>query len=223
MALTIAIDGPVGAGKSAVARRLAAALGILHLDTGAMYRAVGLKALRAQIDPRDTEAVEALLAQTTISVSLADGRQLTRLDGEDVTGLIRTEEVSAYASAVSTVPAVRSHMVALQQRLASQSDMVLDGRDIGTRVLPNATFKFFLTAKPEARAERRYMELKAKKQTTSYEQVLADLLARDKQDCERAVDPLRPAQDARMVDTTSLNEDEVVSLLFNAVRKDTDG
>jgi len=218
MALTIAIDGPVGAGKSTIAHGLAEALGILHLDTGAMYRALGLKALREGVNPRDPMAAEALSEQTEISVSLSGGAQRTFLDGEDVTALIRAPEVSAAASAVSTAEGVRRRMVALQRQSVAQVDAVLDGRDIGTRVLPDATFKFYLNASPEVRAKRRFDELRAKGERCAYEDVLADLLARDTQDMGRAVDPLRRAKDAREIDTTRLSEREVLELLLKIVR-----
>ncbi len=218
MALTIAIDGPVGAGKSTIAHGLAEALGILHLDTGAMYRALGLKALREGVNPHDPMAAEALSEQTEISVSLSGGAQRTFLDGEDVTALIRTPEVSAAASAVSTAEGVRRRMVALQRQSVAQVDAVLDGRDIGTRVLPDATFKFYLNASPEVRAKRRFDELRAKGERCAYEDVLADLLARDTQDMGRTVDPLRRAKDALEIDTTHLPEREVLELLLKIVR-----
>lgn len=218
MSLRIAIDGPVGAGKSSIAKGLAEALGILHLDTGAMYRAFGLKALREGIDPQDDQAVAALIGRAEVDVTLADGAQRTLLDGEDVSDLLRTQEVSAAASAVSKNAALRAHMVALQQRLASQADMVLEGRDIGTRVLPDATYKFFLVATPEARAKRRYDQDRAAGKDASYEQVLADLIARDKQDSERAVDPLRRAEDAIEIDTTQIDQDATLALLLKIIR-----
>jgi cytidylate kinase len=220
MPLTIAIDGPGGAGKSTIAKALAEALGILHLDTGAMYRALGLKALRAGIDPQDAAAVEALCAQTEIAVALGETGQRTLLDGEDVTLLIRTPAVSAAASAASKAGGVRARMVALQQAYAQTADMVLDGRDIGTRVLPNATHKFFLIASPQVRARRRYDELRAKGVDCDYEQVLSEMIARDRQDSERAVDPLRRAADAIQIDTTQLSAAEVLAALLRAIGKE---
>ncbi|MDR0928667.1 MAG: (d)CMP kinase [Oscillospiraceae bacterium] len=215
--LTIAIDGPGGAGKSTIAKALAEALGILHLDTGAMYRALGLKALRAGVDPQDASAAEALCAETDIAVALGETGQCTLLDGEDVTALIRTPAVSAAASAVSKAGGVRARMVALQQAYAQKADMVLDGRDIGTRVLPNATHKFFLNASSEVRARRRYDELRAKGVDCAYEQVLAEMIARDRQDSERAVDPLRCAADATEIDTTLLSAADVLAALLRAI------
>ncbi len=221
MALIIAIDGPVGAGKSVIARKLATALGIAYLDTGATYRALGLKAIRLRIDPYDTVAVESLADQTVVSVHHVNGIQHTFLDCEDVSGLIRTPEVSAAASAISMAGGVRGHMAALQRQYAAETDMVLDGRDIGTRVLPNATYKFFLNAKPEERARRRFEELKTKGANPNYASVLSDLLARDKQDSERANDPLRKAEDAVEIDTTSLSEEAVLNKLIEIVKAES--
>ncbi len=220
MALTIAIDGPVGAGKSSNAKALARALGILYLDTGAMYRALGLKALREGVDPLDEHAAEELSDRTHIDVRLESGEQHTFLDGEDVTDFIRTPEVSAAASAISKAWGVRWHMVRLQQQYARSSDMVLDGRDIGTRVLPNATFKFFLTASAEERAQRRFAELSARGAVCTYEEVLHDLIARDKQDSERPVDPLRRAEDAYEIDTTGISPEDVLQILMSIIKGD---
>lgn len=217
MALTIAIDGPVGAGKSTIAKRLADRLGILHLDTGAMYRALGLKALREGVDPHDAQAAEALCARTEIGVEYADGAQRTLLDGEDVTGAIRTSEVSAAASAVSKAPGVRRHMVALQQAFARTQSMVLDGRDIGTTVLPGATHKFFLSGDPQVRARRRHEENLRRGMQSSYEDVLRELVVRDRQDSERAADPMRVAEDAIVVVTTDMDEQEVLTAILSRI------
>lgn len=219
MALTIAIDGPVGAGKSTIASMLAHSLGILHLDTGAMYRALALKALREDVDPRDAGAAEALCARTDIRVGLNNGGQRTFLDGEDVTGLIRTPEVSAAASAISLAAGVRRDMVLRQRRCAQQADMVVDGRDIGTRVLPDAAFKFFLTASPEIRARRRYDELRAHGVACDYAQVLRELIARDRQDTTRAVDPLRRAEDALEIDSSGMTQEQVVQTMLRVVKE----
>ena len=215
--LNLAMDGPVGAGKSSIADAVAARLGILHLDTGAMYRAVGLAALRAGVELSDERAVEALCAKAVLDVRHAADGQHTLLDGEDVTGLIRTEEVSMAASTVARYAGVRRAMVALQRSLAARQDMLLDGRDIGTRVLPDATVKIYLTASAEARARRRYLELARKGAEDTYEQVLADLRRRDEQDMHRAVDPLRPAEDALVVDTTDMTFDQVVEAILRIV------
>lgn len=220
MALTIALDGPGGAGKSTIARLLADALGILYLDTGAMYRALALKALREGIDPLDAPAAEALVARTDIAVALEGGAQRTCLDGEDVTAAVRAQQVGDAASAISKSAGVRAAMVALQQHYASQADMVLDGRDIGTRVLPGATHKFYLTATPATRARRRHAELAAKGVEIPYEQVYRELMARDAQDMGRDVDPLRPAKDAHIIDTEPLDTQGVVAALLKIIQGD---
>lgn len=218
MPLNIAMDGPVGAGKSTVADAVAKKLGILHLDTGAMYRAVGLSALRKNLNLQDEEAVTVLCNQLNIRVRYTDEGQQTLVEDEDVSGMIRTPEVSMAASCVSRFGGVRKRMVALQQKLASETDMLLDGRDIGTKVLPDATVKIYLTASAEERARRRFDELRLKGVEDSFEQVLAELKQRDEQDMNRAVDPLRQAEDAIMVDSTTLSFDEVVETILNIVR-----
>lgn len=219
MPLNLAIDGPVGAGKSSIASEVARHLGILHLDTGAMYRAVGYQALREGIDLGDEDAVTALCGRIRLTVRHAQDGQHTLVDGEDVTGKIRTEEVSMAASTVAKYAGVREAMVALQRHLASETAMLLDGRDIGTRVLPEATVKIFLTASAEERARRRYAELARKGAPDTYEQVLDDLRRRDRQDMNRAVDPLRPAADAVTVDTTDMTFDQVVETILEIVKE----
>ena len=213
MPLTIALDGPVGAGKSTVADETAKRLGILHLDTGAMYRTVGLWALKQGIDLADEEGVTAMAERLRLSVRYAEGKQHTLVEGEDVTGSIRTPEVSMAASTVARYQGVRKAMVALQQKLADEQPMLVDGRDIGFRVLPNATLKVFLTATAEERARRRYLELQKKGLPDTYEQVLSELRKRDDQDMHRAVDPLQVAPGARVLDSTHLNMNEVVETL----------
>lgn len=217
MPLNLALDGPVGAGKSTVADAVASRLGILHLDTGAMYRAVGLAALRAGVNLEDEAQVDALCKRINLDVRYAADGQHTLLDGEDVTGLIRTERVSMAASTVAKYAPVRAAMVALQQALAARQNMLLDGRDIGTRVLPNATVKIYLTASAEARAMRRYAELQKRGVKADYAQVLADLRKRDEQDMNRRVDPLRAAEDAVVVDTTHMTFDESVEAILRVV------
>ena len=219
MPLTIALDGPVGAGKSSVAEETARRLGILHLDTGAMYRAMGLQTLRLGIDLTDEEAVSRMAEGLRVDVRYAQGAQQTLVEGEDVSGLIRTPEVSMAASTVARYARVRQVMVDLQRRLASEQSMLVDGRDIGTRVLPQASLKVFLTASAEERARRRFLELQAKGLPDTYEQVLEELKKRDDQDMHRAVDPLRPAEDARMLDSTSLSFEEVVDTLVAWARE----
>lgn len=219
MPLNIAIDGPVGAGKSTIASAVAKALGILHLDTGAMYRAIGLTAIRKGIDLQDEEAVTALCGEIDLKVQYGENGQITMVDGEDVTGQLRTEDVSMAASTVSRYAGVRKAMVAIQQKLARETDMLLDGRDIGTVVLPKATAKIFLTATAEERAMRRYLELQKKGTGDTYEQVLEDLKRRDDQDMNRKVDPLRCADDAVNLDTTHMSFDEVVEAILNIVKE----
>ena len=221
MPINIALDGPVGAGKSTIADAVASRLGILHLDTGAMYRAIGLAALRAGISPSDEDAVTALCGRVDVGVAHQPDGQHTLLDGEDVTGLIRTEEVSMAASTVAKFAGVRRAMVAVQQRLAATTDMLVDGRDIGLRVLPDAPVKIFLTASSEERARRRWQEMLDKGQEADYAEVLAALRERDAQDMGRAVDPLRCAEDAVTVDTTNLSFDESVETILRVIRERT--
>ena len=213
MRLNIAIDGPVGAGKSSVADAVAKRLGILHLDTGAMYRALGLTALRREIDPGDEEKIVDLCRNLKISVRHEADGQHTLVEGEDVTGMIRTPEVSMAASAVSRYAEVRREMVRIQQQLAAETDMLVDGRDICTTVLPNATAKIFLTAAPEERARRRWLEMKEKGQEEPFETVLEAVISRDRQDMNRPVEPLRQAPDAELVDSTRLTFDETVEAI----------
>lgn len=217
MPMNIAVDGPVGAGKSSIADQVAQRLNILHLDTGAMYRAVGLDMLRRGIDPQDEAAVSAVCAETDVRVRYQDGEQRTLLGGEDVTGLIRTGEVSAAASAVARWPAVRRHMVRAQRELAKSADMLIDGRDIGTNVLTDAPVKIYLTASPEERARRRYRQQVEKGDMTPYEQVLSALNARDEQDMHRKADPLRQAEDAVLVDSTRMTPEQVVDAIVAIV------
>lgn len=221
--LNIAMDGPVGAGKSSIADAVAKRLDILHLDTGAMYRAVGLTALEKQVDVSDEQAVTALCETLRIAVRHGEDGQHTLVDGRDVTGMIRTPEVSMAASTVAKYQGVRTAMVALQRRLAAETPMLVDGRDICTRVLPDARVKIFLTASAEERARRRYLEMTMKGMTADYETVLRELRARDAQDMNRAVDPLRPAEDAVTVDTTSMSFEEVVTEILRIVAEKTDG
>ena len=221
MPLNIAMDGPVGAGKSSIAAEVAKRLGILHLDTGAMYRAIGLTALRRGVDVADEAAAVALSKELEISVAHEADGQHTFVNGEDVTGLIRTPEVSMATSTVSKHLGVRQGMVALQQKLAAQTPMLVDGRDICIRVLPNATVKIYLTASAEERARRRWLEMQQKGAPDTYEQVLEDLKKRDAQDMNREVDPLRPAEDAVIVDSTELNFEQVVEAILAIVKEKT--
>lgn len=219
MRLNVAIDGPVGAGKSTVADAVAARLGILHLDTGAMYRALGLTALRRGIDTRDEQAIVDLCLALDVSVSHGADGQHTFVGGEDVTGLIRTPEVSMAASTVSRYAEVRRAMVRLQQKLAAETDMLLDGRDICTTVLPNATAKVYLTADAEERARRRFLEMQQKGMPDTFEEVLQAVKDRDHQDMNREVEPLRRAEDAVLVDSTNLTFEETVAKILDIVEE----
>lgn len=219
--LTIAVDGPVGAGKSTVSDEVAARLGILHLDTGAMYRAAGLAVSRKGIDGNHEDAVTAAVAQADISVRYEDGKQVTLLDGEDVSLAIRTQEAGAMASSVSRFPGVRKQMVFLQQQMAKTTPMLLDGRDIGTVVLRDAPVKIYLTAAPEARAMRRLKQLEEKGEKADFAAILAEVNARDLQDMNRETDPLRQAEDAVLVDSSDLSFEETVDAILRIVEEKT--
>ncbi len=221
--LTIAIDGPVGAGKSTVSDIVAQRLGILHLDTGAMYRAVGLCALENGVNVKDEAAVCALFAdgKNRVDVRYENGKQTTLLGSRDVSSLIRTPEVGMAASDVSTLKEVRRMLVKRQQELARQQPMLLDGRDIGTVVLPDASVKIFLTASPEARARRRLLQLKEAGQAAEYGAILRQVNERDYQDTHREHDPLRQAEDAVVVDSSALTFDETVQTILSLVEART--
>ena len=213
--ISVAIDGPAGAGKSTLARRLAADFGYIYVDTGAMFRTIGLYALRAGKEPKDNEAVDALLPNITLEFAFIEGEQHIYLNGEDVSTAIRTEEVGMAASAVGANPAVRAFLLEMQRDMAKTQNILMDGRDIGTVVLPNATVKIFLTASPEARATRRWKEYQQKGIDTPYEDVLADVKQRDYQDTHRAAAPLKQADDAVLLDTSELNFEQS----FEAMKK----
>ena len=213
----IAIDGPSGAGKSTLARILAAELHYIYVDTGALYRAIGLHVLRRGIDPKSETHVTAALDGLQIHLGYVGGEQRVWLTGEDVSGLIRTPEVSMAASAVSAHPPVRSFLLSLQRKIAAENDVIMDGRDIGTVVLPHADLKIFLSASAEDRAQRRYEELLQKGQTVTYDDVLRDMQARDTADATRAAAPLRAADDAVRVDTTGNTLEQSIALLKSLV------
>ena len=215
--ISVAIDGPAGAGKSTLARRLAADFGYIYVDTGAMFRTIGLYALRAGKDPKDNEAVDALLPNITLEFAFIEGEQHIYLNGEDVSTAIRTEEVGMAASAVGANPAVRAFLLEMQRDMAKMQNILMDGRDIGTVVLPNATVKIFLTASAEARAERRRKELEEKGQPADFATVLADIEQRDYQDTHRAIAPLKQADDAILVDTSDIGFDESFELLKRTI------
>lgn len=219
--LTIAIDGPSGAGKSTIADVVCEKLNILHLDTGAMYRAVGLCALELGIDPTDEAAVARMCEEgkVLVDVKYHDGKQQTLLNGTDVSSRIRTQEVGSAASAVSRYVPVRSMLVKRQQEMAAAQPMLLDGRDIGTVVLPDATVKIFLTASAEERARRRLLQLQEKGEQATFEEVLAEVNARDLQDTTRDLTPLRQADDAILVDSSAYTFDQTVQAILDLVEE----
>lgn len=217
---SIAIDGPSGAGKSSLARRAAASLGFIYVDTGAIYRTVGLACYRAGIDCKDAEAVGEILPRLNIQMRFnAAGEQRMYLDEEDVSSRIRMPEISICASDVSTLPVVRSFLLDMQRRMARDNNVIMDGRDIGTVVLPNADLKIFMTASSAARAQRRLLELQAKGVRANFEDVFRDIEYRDKQDSTRAAAPMRSADDAVVLDTTNLNLEESYRLLCRTINE----
>ena len=217
--VSIAIDGPAGAGKSTLARKTAETFGYIYVDTGAIYRTVGLAARRAGVASKDAEGVTALLSGLDIELRHNEnGEQRMYLMGEDVSDQIRTPEISIYASDVSAMPSVRAYLLEMQRKLAREHSVVMDGRDIGTVVLPNADLKVFLTASAEARAGRRLLELRDKGIQTSFEEVLRDIRYRDENDSRRAAAPLRAAEDAVLLDTTDLSLSESVEAMLELVR-----
>ncbi len=218
MSINIAIDGPSGAGKSTLARRLAAKLGFIYVDTGALYRAIALSMLRRNADTE--EQIIGSLPELNVTLKYIDGEQHVFANGEDVSSLIRTPEVTMKASSVSAIPEVRKFLFDLQQTLAKEHSVVMDGRDIGTVVLPHADVKIFLTASPEKRAMRRWLEMQEKKIVgQTYEEVLADVIRRDEQDMNREIAPLKQAEDAILVDTSELNLEESEQLLLKVCKE----
>ena len=216
----IAIDGPSGSGKSTLAKGAAKALNIMYLDTGAMYRTCALCSIKTGVDTKDEEAVKKMLGSMKLEIKFHDGVQHMILNGEDVTGSIRTEEVSKAASNISTWPFVRTAMVEMQRKIAADQSFVVDGRDIGSVVLPNAKYKFFLTASAEARAKRRFLELTQKGDNNqTYEDVLKDIIWRDKQDSERAASPLVKVDDAVEIDTSDIGIEETLDLLLSYIKE----
>jgi cytidylate kinase len=207
--MIVAIDGPAGAGKSTIARHLARHFGLLNLETGAMYRAFALKALRADVPLDETTTLEELAAETSIRLESGDGENRVLVDGEDVTGLVRNPAVTDAASRVSVHPAIRAWMVRLQQQLGAEGGVVMEGRDIGTVVFPHAEVKIFLDAAPEVRAQRRFEQLGPVPEVQP-EEVIQDLRARDERDRNRADSPLKPAEDAVILDSTNMTLDEAV-------------
>lgn len=217
---SIAIDGPSGAGKSTMAKGLAQELGFLYVDTGAIYRTVGLEVFRRGADPTDEKTVSAILPELNISMSYEkDGVQHMYLGSEDVTETIRKHEISDYASKVSAIPAVRAYLLEMQRKLARENDVIMDGRDIGTVVLPEADLKVFLTASPEDRAKRRFLELRQRGENTDFDVVLHDVVQRDRQDTQREIAPLCQAADAVLVDTTGIDLNGSKALLRRLIRE----
>ncbi|MGN0686930.1 MAG: (d)CMP kinase [Oscillospiraceae bacterium] len=217
--VSVAIDGPVGAGKSSIARSAAKKLGYIYVDTGALYRAVGLYCFRNSVDMSSHSAISASLDGIHPEIRLIDGTQHIYLNGEDVSEEIRLPEISMAASAVSAVPAVREALLDLQRDMAKTNNVIMDGRDIGTVVLPDATVKIFLTAAPEIRAKRRYDELCAKGVQTTFDEVLADLNTRDYNDSHREAAPLKRADDAVLADTSALDFGQSCDLICNIIKE----
>lgn len=220
--VSIAIDGPSGAGKSSLAKALAKDLGYVYVDTGAMYRSIGLYAVRAGADPRDADAVAALLPGIKLDIRLLDGTQHVYLNGEDVSTAIRAENIGMAASAVAAHPAVRTFLLDTQRGLAESQNILMDGRDIGTVILPDAPVKIFLTASAQSRAERRYKELIEKGQQVTMDGILHDINERDRQDMTRAVAPLKQADDAVLLDTSSLTLEESIAAVLRIIREKTE-
>ncbi|MBO5109677.1 MAG: (d)CMP kinase [Clostridia bacterium] len=221
--IRIALDGPSGAGKSSLAKAIAKNMGIVYVDTGALYRSIGLYVNRQGIDPHSPEAVAACLPDIALSLAFNEQGQRVILNGEDVSDKIRTPEMSMYASAVSAIPAVRAFLLETQRAITRTSSVIMDGRDIGTVIIPDAEVKIFLVASPEARAKRRYAELLAKGETCTYEEVLSDMIQRDKNDSGRAIAPAIPAEDAVFLDNSDLTFDETVEAALAMIREKTEG
>lgn len=217
--VAVAIDGPAGAGKSSVARAAAKKLGYIYVDTGALYRAVGLKFLKSGADTVLDCDISAVLKNTVVEIKFINGEQRVLLDGCDVSDEIRTPEASKMASAVSAKPEVRAFLLEMQRKAAADSNVIMDGRDIGTVVLPDADVKIYLTASPEVRAERRFKELAEKGTSVSYEAVLADIISRDSADMNRKIAPLKKAEDAVLADTSDCGFDESVDLIVKIIKE----
>lgn len=218
MSFNIAIDGPAGAGKSTIAKKIAKQMGYIYVDTGAMYRAMALFLIREKVKPEETEKINAKCKEADISIGYENGEQVVYLNDENVNGYIRTEEVGNMASSSSPNPNVRAKLVELQQKLAADTDVVMDGRDIGTCVLPDAQVKVYLTADSRVRAERRYKELVAKGEKCDLDVIEKDIIERDHQDMTREISPLRQAEDAVLVDSSYMTIDEVVEKIISLCR-----
>ena len=219
----IAIDGPGGAGKSTIAKAVAKRLDILYVDTGALYRTVGLYVKRMGVDPKDAEGVGALLPEISIEVKYENGAQVVYLNGVNNGDAIRTPEMSMYASAVSAIPAVRAFLLETQKKIARENSVIMDGRDIGTVILPDAKVKIFLTASPECRAKRRFIELQSKGQDVRYEDVLNEMNSRDNADSSRAIAPTKAADDAVLLDNSLLSFEESVQAVIDIAKEKVGG
>lgn len=218
MGYNIAIDGPAGAGKSTIAKAVAKRENLIYVDTGAMYRAMALFMLREKVDLADAEAVALKCAEADITIRYENGVQVVLLNGENVNGFLRTEEVGNAASTISVIGKVREKLVELQKKLAAESNCVMDGRDIGTCVLPNAQLKIYLTASSLVRAKRRYEELAAKGEVCNLEKIRADIEERDYRDMHREISPLRQAEDAILIDSSDMTVEEVISRIISLVK-----
>lgn len=217
--ISVAIDGPAGAGKSSLSRLAAKSLGFIYVDTGALYRAVGLKFSRSGADTTLNCDIEEILNNTQVDIRFVNGEQRVFLDGNDVSDDIRTPEASMMASAVSAKPEVRAFLLEMQRKLASENNVLMDGRDIGTVVLPDATVKIYLTASAKARAERRYKELCEKGQAVTFEEVYNDMVQRDYNDMNRATAPLKQAEDAVLADTTECDFEQSLELILKIIKE----
>ena len=218
MSFNVAIDGPAGAGKSTIAKKVAKELGFIYVDTGAMYRAMALFLLKNNVDREDKEAIGTKCQEADISIRYENGEQIVLLNGENVNGFIRTEEVGNMASVSSANPKLREKLVELQKKLAAETDVIMDGRDIGTCVLPNADVKVYLTASSKVRAMRRFKELEAKGLACDLAQIEADIIERDNRDMTREHSPLKQAEDAQLVDSSDMTIDEVVEAICSLAR-----
>ena len=221
MPINVAIDGPAGAGKSTIAKAAAKAFGFIYVDTGALYRSIAFYALSRGTDVKDPAEITALLPEITPELKFIDGAQRVFLNGEDVSDKIRTPEISMGASAVSAIPAVREFLFDLQRKIAAENNVIMDGRDIGTVVLPNADVKIFLTASAEERARRRHIELTEKGECVTFASVLADVNERDYNDSHRAIAPLKQAEDAVLCDTTDVNLEGAIKMLTGIISEKT--
>ena len=221
--INIALDGPAGAGKSFLCKELAKKYSLIHVDTGALYRAIGLYFFRNNIDKHDKETIISHLSEIQLSLTFIDGNQCVILNGENVNGFIRTPEISLYASAVSAIPEVRTFLLDTQRNIAATENVIMDGRDIGTVILPNADVKIFLIASDEARAKRRYLELLEKDPTTKYETVLSEIVLRDKNDSTRKTAPAIPANDAIILDNSDLDREGTINAAIEIIENKLSG